>query len=438
MALPARSFIKQPGVKLARTLINGTEQILAGSIPWAQMATGAIVPLASIVNNGQIILSTGAVSMGAALNFGGFTAQNSGAPTNASDLTTKAYVDAKTGGIGGVHAVRILGAANIGTLSGLSAIDGVTPVAGDIILLTGQTTTSQNGPWVAASGSWTRPTWWAAASVVNEGQYFLIAEGTTYKDTKFWCSTTGTITVDTTSTAFAQDTSGTTYSAGTGLGLVGSTFSVSFGTTSVTAAVGNDSRITGALQTSALGTGVQTALGVAIGSAGAPVTNGGALGTPSSGTLTSATGLPVSTGISGLGTGVATALAAATNAGSGLAVLSSGVLAAAQFPALTGDVTTTAGALATTINHTSGSGFLKYTDFIVNETPSGTLNGSNTSFTLANAPATVNGSTSSLELALNGSVLEAGSGNDYTLSSTTITMLFAPVSTDKLRAFYVK
>lgn len=37
--------------------------------------------------------------------------------------------------------------------------------------------------------------------------------------------------------------------------------------------------------------------------------SGGPLGTPSSGTLTSCTGLPVSTGISGLGTGVATALA---------------------------------------------------------------------------------------------------------------------------------
>ena len=37
--------------------------------------------------------------------------------------------------------------------------------------------------------------------------------------------------------------------------------------------------------------------------------DGGALGTPSSGTLTSCTGLPVSTGISGLGTGVATFLA---------------------------------------------------------------------------------------------------------------------------------
>lgn len=41
-----------------------------------------------------------------------------------------------------------------------------------------------------------------------------------------------------------------------------------------------------------LGTGVATALAVNVGSAGAPVVNGGALGTPSSGTLTNATGLP--------------------------------------------------------------------------------------------------------------------------------------------------
>jgi len=41
-----------------------------------------------------------------------------------------------------------------------------------------------------------------------------------------------------------------------------------------------------------LGTGVVTALAVNVGSAGAVVTNGGALGTPSSGTLTNATGYP--------------------------------------------------------------------------------------------------------------------------------------------------
>jgi hypothetical protein len=48
-----------------------------------------------------------------------------------------------------------------------------------------------------------------------------------------------------------------------------------------------------------LGTGVATALGINVGTAGAPVINGGALGTPSSGTLTSATGLPLTSGVTG-------------------------------------------------------------------------------------------------------------------------------------------
>lgn len=51
-----------------------------------------------------------------------------------------------------------------------------------------------------------------------------------------------------------------------------------------------------------LGTGVATALAVNVGTAGSPVVNGGALGTPSSGTLTNATGLVATTGLTATGT----------------------------------------------------------------------------------------------------------------------------------------
>lgn len=63
-----------------------------------------------------------------------------------------------------------------------------------------------------------------------------------------------------------------------------------------------------------MGTGVQAALQIAVGSSGAPVLFNGALGTPNSGTLTSCTGLPITSGVSGLGTGIATWLATPNSA----------------------------------------------------------------------------------------------------------------------------
>lgn len=82
---------------------------------------------------------------------------------------------------------------------------------------------------------------------------------------------------------------------------------------------------------SGLGTGIATALAVNVGTAGAPVVNGGALGTPSGGTLTNATGLPIASGVSGLGTGVATFLATPSVTNLNSAVTGGPVMSAGSF-----------------------------------------------------------------------------------------------------------
>lgn len=69
--------------------------------------------------------------------------------------------------------------------------------------------------------------------------------------------------------------------------------------------------------------------------------------------------------------------------------------------------------------------------FVVRETPGGAVNGVNTTFTLASAP-----TAGSEELFLNGVLQEPGTGNDYTISSLTITYLAAPLTGDRVRASY--
>jgi hypothetical protein len=86
-----------------------------------------------------------------------------------------------------------------------------------------------------------------------------------------------------------------------------------------------------------LGAGIAAALAIAVGSAGSVVVNGGALGTPSSANLANATGLPIATGVSGLAAGIATFLATPTSANLAAAVTNetgSGSLVFATSPTL--------------------------------------------------------------------------------------------------------
>lgn len=72
-------------------------------------------------------------------------------------------------------------------------------------------------------------------------------------------------------------------------------------------------------------------------------------------------------------------------------------------------------------------------NFVDKETPAGTINGSNVTFTLANTPVA-----GSEHVYLNGVLQDVGAGNDYTISGGTITYLAAPLTGEKLRVSYRK
>ena len=82
--------------------------------------------------------------------------------------------------VAGIHvkeSVRAVSVTNI-TLSGTQTIDGVSLVAGDRVLVAGQTDAKTNGIYVVASGSWTRSTDFDETSESKEGDFVFVIEGT--------------------------------------------------------------------------------------------------------------------------------------------------------------------------------------------------------------------------------------------------------------------
>ena len=227
----------------------------------------------------------------------------------------------------------ILGTPTSVTLTNATGLPLSTGVTGTLPVANGGTGTASPaivaGTNITVSGTWPNQTINSTASgsgtvtsVAATVPTFLSVAGSPI-------TTSGTLAITLSGTALPVANGGTGVTTSTGTGNTVLSTSPTLVTpilgTPTSATLTNATGLPISTGVSGLGTGVATALAVNVGTAGAPVVNGGALGTPSGGTLTNATGLPISTGVSGLGTNVATALA--INVGSaGAPVVNGGVL----------------------------------------------------------------------------------------------------------------
>jgi len=123
-------------------------------------------------------------------------------PVDATHAASKQYVDDTVlTGLRLGASIKTVATSNVG-LSGLSAVNGYTPIAGDRILVIGQTNATENGVYDAASGSWTR----SADSDTDaelRGYQYLITAGT-FINTRYGNTNLTAITIGTTNITYQQ------------------------------------------------------------------------------------------------------------------------------------------------------------------------------------------------------------------------------------------
>jgi hypothetical protein len=207
---------------------------------------GGTVPAAGTFTNAA--MTTGTVST---------------APASSNDIVNKSYVDTLVAS--GIHfhqpvrvesPINLVATYNNGT-AGVGAtltnadtqaalvIDGVTLSVADRVLVYQQTTQTQNGIYVVTSVGSGSTNWIltrasdadtyviSSANGLSEGSTVFVQQGATGAGETYTCNTAGVITFGTTNITFAQVSAAQIYSAGTGLTLAGTQFSIT--NTAVTA-----------------------------------------------------------------------------------------------------------------------------------------------------------------------------------------------------------
>ena len=163
----------------------------------------------------------------AAVSFNSQRITNLADPSTAQDAATMNWVtnqmQASAAGIDSKPSVRVIATSNI-TLSGTQTIDSISVIVGDRVLVAGQTTGSQNGVYIVASGAWTRATDADQTGEITPGAFWFVEEGTIMGKTQWRANNTGTITLGTTAISIVQFGAATNYTASLGVQLVGNDF----------------------------------------------------------------------------------------------------------------------------------------------------------------------------------------------------------------------
>lgn len=292
------SLVYQTGSGTTTTLgIGSTNQVLSvqsGNPAWTSVTTAL----------GYTPVNKAGDTMGGILNLGGYKITNLGAPASSTDAATKAYVDAIGSGLSVLTPVKAAttaaltatytagttdanGGTGIGatlTNSGTQAafaVDGYSASVNDRILVKDQADAKQNGIYTVTTVGTGSTNWVltratdaddSTANQVKAGNYVLVLNGTT-NGNEGWINTSPITppVIGTNNIVWTQFSSTTTYSAGTGLSLTGSTFA-NTGVLSVTTNTGLSTNV------SATGAVTITNTGVTSVTAGTGITLSGSTG----------------------------------------------------------------------------------------------------------------------------------------------------------------
>jgi hypothetical protein len=232
------------GVSLT-SQVSGTLPIANGGTN-ATTAGAARTSLGAAASGANTDITSIALTSGTVLN----------APTSGTDLVNKTYVDSISAGINFHQAVRLasvaalpaytynngssgVGATITANANGALSLDGVAAASGNRVMIKNEVGGNQayNGVYdVTQTGSGAAPfiltrssdfnTAGSGVNQIDAGDFFLVTAGSTQANTSWVQQTALPITVGVTALVFIEFGAATTYSAGTGLTLAGTVFSI--------------------------------------------------------------------------------------------------------------------------------------------------------------------------------------------------------------------